>query len=554
MDDVELRLETALRARLVVLPPAADGTPRVGVDGTVGRARRGSALRALRLPPDADVVIEEMAPADLDAALLTAYRDEVLDTATLGLWRRAPEQSARSVLVGWQKPASVVALLLLVLVLVRWPGQTLVATSVVVGAAFLVGVAFKFWTSFRGARMEELIRLAPPSQDRVPDEDLPRYSVLVPVYKEANIVARLIENLGALDYPTHLLEVLVLVEEDDHETRDAALAAHPPEHIRVVVVPDGQPRTKPRACNVGLMLATGEMLVIYDAEDRPDPDQLRKAVAAFRAGSDRLVCVQAALNYFNADENLLTRMFTLEYSYWFDYMLPGLEYGTLPIPLGGTSNHFRTDALRRLGGWDPFNVTEDADLGIRASAEGLSVGVIDSTTYEEANSRYGNFVRQRSRWIKGYMQTTLVHVRHPLRLVQVAGLRQVLAFLFLVAGTPAAFLAVPVLYLVFVASLALGPGGLAVLFPGWALWLSLANLGVGSVLMTYVSMMGAFKRRRYELVLWALLNPFYWLLHAVAAYKALWQLAFRPHYWEKTDHGLTRVDAAGLDDPVPAGR
>ena len=174
----------------------------------------------------------------------------------------------------------------------------------------------------------------------------------------------------------------------------------------------------------------------------------------------------------------------------------------------------------------------------------MRVGVIDSTTYEEANTSYPNFVRQRSRWIKGYMQTTLVHLRNPFRLFRVAGLRQTLSFLFLVGGTPATFLAVPLLYGVFLASLFLDPQQLAFLFPGWVLWLSMFNLGVGSALMIYVSMMGAFKRRRYRLVIWGVANPAYWVLHSVAAYKGLWQLITKPHYWEKTAHGLTGVSGA----------
>ena len=268
--------------------------------------------------------------------------------------------------------------------------------------------------------------------------------------------------------------------------------------------------------------------------------------------------MQAALNYCNATDNWLTRMFTLEYSFWFDYMLPGLDRLRLPIPLGGTSNHFRTRGLRMLGGWDPFNVTEDADLGIRAAALGRTVGVINSTTYEEANRAPGNWVRQRSRWIKGYMQTLLVHLRRPGALLRTAGLRQTAAFALLVGGTPATFLFTPPLYVLFAVSLILPPSKLAGLFPGWVLWVSLVNLLVGNGLMIYVSMMGAFKRRRYELVLWALLNPVYWLLHSAAAYKALWQLVTKPHYWEKTVHGLSHAahrlpDASGGPAPTLAG-
>ena len=477
------------------------------------------------------------------------YRDAVTDRATLGLWRADPSRSARTVLSTWQKFVTAGVLVLLVVCAILWPRHTAVVAFAAVGLSFLVSVGFKFWSSMRGARVESHF-FDQPSPARVPDEELPRYTVLVPVFREANIVAQLVGNLGKIDYPQDKLEVLVLVEEADPETLAAAMSADPPENFTFTVVPASNPQTKPKACNVGLEFATGEYLVIYDAEDRPDPDQLRKAVAAFGEADESLVCVQAALNYFNADENALTRMFTLEYSFWFDYMLPGLDFERLPIPLGGTSNHFRMSGLRALGGWDPFNVTEDADLGIRASGEGMRVGVIDSTTWEEANTSIPNFVRQRSRWIKGYLQTVLVHLRKPVQLLKIAGPRQALSFIFLVAGTPLTFLAVPILYLAFLISLILGPDVLSEFFPGWLLWLNLFNLGFGSAMMVYVSMMGAFRRRRYRLVPWALLNPVYWILHSIAAYKGLWQLITKPHYWEKTNHGLTAEtpDSTGGDE------
>jgi glycosyltransferase XagB len=311
--------------------------------------------------------------------------------------------------------------------------------------------------------------------------------------------------------------------------------------MSIILVPRGFPQTKPKACNVGLFFARGEQLVIYDAEDKPDRDQLKKAAVAFARGGDAMVCVQAALNYWNVYENFLTRMFTVEYSFWFDYMLPGLEALRLPIPLGGTSNHFRTEALRRLGGWDPFNVTEDADLGIRAAVLGYTVGVVNSTTYEEANRAPGNWIRQRSRWIKGYMQTVLVHTRHPLALLRATGLRQGLGFILLIAGTPLTFLLVLPLYALFAGSLLVPSPVYARVFPGWVLWIALLNLLMGNGLMIYICMMGAFKRNRFQLVPWALLNPGYWVLHSIASYKALWQLITKPHYWEKTAHGISTV-------------
>lgn len=521
----------------------------------IERRRDGSVSVAITRRPDPDMLasIEEalgatvrpvlVTPDTFSRALLTHYGPELADRAAFELSRSQPERSAKSVLVAWQKVVLGVVLAAVLGVAIAAPRETFIALTLFVGVSFLIGTGFKFWASMRGARLEGAVRVSAADLAELRDEALPRYTVLVPVYKESNIVAQLMGNLGALDYPSDKLEILILVEEDDAETRNAIAASVPPDHFRVVVVPDVGPRTKPKACNVGLQLATGDLLVIYDAEDRPDPDQLKKAVVAFERGGPGLVCVQGALNYFNPDQNVLTRMFTLEYSFWFDYMLPGLEFGRLAIPLGGTSNHFRVDGLRSLGGWDPFNVTEDADLGIRAAAVGLDVAVFDSTTFEEANSSVPNFVRQRSRWIKGYMQTTLVHLRNPFQLLRIAGWRKTLSFLFLVGGTPATFLAVPILYTVFFLSLVSSRDTVAFLFPGWVLWVNLFNLGVGSAMMIYVSMMGAFKRRRYSLVAWGMLNPFYWLLHSIAAYKALWQLIGKPHYWEKTVHGLSSATA-----------
>jgi cellulose synthase/poly-beta-1,6-N-acetylglucosamine synthase-like glycosyltransferase len=492
---------------------------------------------------------------DILRAVQSGMREQILDRAALGLWRRSARQSARVNLYPRQRIGLVIALVLLGACAWRWPWGTLQAAIVTIAFGFLIGVLFKFVVCMAGARRERYQAVTDEDVAVLRDEELPVYTVLAPMFREAEVVHQLVGNLTKLDYPVGKLEVLLLLEEDDEETISAAKAAGMPSWMTIVTVPGGQPQTKPKACNVGLFLAKGEYLVIYDAEDKPDPDQLKKALVAFGRGGERMVCVQAALNYWNVYENFLTRMFTAEYSFWFDYMLPGLDALHLPIPLGGTSNHFRTDGLRRLGGWDPFNVTEDADLGIRASALGYRIGVVNSTTYEEANRKLGNWIRQRSRWVKGYMQTSLVHARCPGALIRVAGLRQTLGFALLVAGTPLSFLFVAPLWLLFGVSLLVPASVFGQLYPGWVLWIGLFNLLIGNALMIYVSMMGAFLRQRYGLVAWSLLNPVYWLLHSVASYKALWQLITRPHYWEKTTHGISALsasDAAAAAVPGPA--
>lgn len=508
----------------------------------VAAADRGAdaAFRmALQVEFDARVDIVDVDCCQLQPAIIRTFSHKIARAAANDLHERDPMLSAKSVLTRRQAVGGAVLLVAFLACLILWPRTTFVTGFGVASVLFLLGTGFKFLVAVEGARFDLVERISAEEVAALRNDDLPRYTVLVPVFREANIVPQLVENLGGLEYPVDKLEVLILTEEEDQETRDAVALADPPPHFHVVTVPAGQPQTKPRACNVGLMLATGDCLVIYDAEDTPDADQLNKAVIAFERGGEEIVCVQAALNYFNSTENVLTRMFTLEYSYWFDYMLAGLDHAGLPIPLGGTSNHFRTQALLELGGWDPHNVTEDADLGIRASALGYRVGVINSTTMEEANTSIPNFVRQRSRWIKGYMQTTLVHARRPVQLIREVGLRSFLGFVLLIAGTPVTFLCVLPFYLLSAASIVLPSTVLGSLFPGWLLWLCLFNFLIGNGIVIYLSMMGPYKRGTFNLVLWALLNPAYWLLHTIAAYKALWQLAVRPHYWEKTEHGLT---------------
>ncbi|MBN9010854.1 MAG: glycosyltransferase, partial [Rhizobiales bacterium] len=306
------------------------------------------------------------------------------------------------------------------------------------------------------------------------------------------------------------------------------------------------PRTKPKACNYALFFSRGEFVTIYDAEDQPEPDQLKKAVLAFRRGGERLACVQARLNYFNRSENWLTRMFTLEYSQWFDFLLPGLDRLKMPIPLGGTSNHFRLPVLRQVRAWDPFNVTEDADLGIRLAQEGYRIGVINSTTYEEANGVLPSWIKQRSRWIKGYMQTWLVHMRHPVELWRTIGPRGVFCFHFFIGAPPLLALVNPIVWAMTIGFYLLRDTSLDWLFPEPVGTLATFNLFFANLLLVYFGIVAALKRRYLDLVPAGILQPFYWILHSIAAYKALWQLVVKPHFWEKTEHGTSKVTEARL--------
>ncbi|QXJ20287.1 glycosyltransferase [Actinomadura graeca] len=421
------------------------------------------------------------------------------------------------------------------------PGRLAETAVTVVTAVYLLSLVFRAamvaaaWTS----------RPADPGEDGtppLPDGELPVYTVLVPLYREANVLPELLDRLGRLDYPADRLQILLLIEDDDEETRAALPGLGPP--FEVVRIPPSLPRTKPKACNVGLARARGEFVVIYDAEDRPDPDQLRKAVRAFRSQPDRVVCVQAELQYWNPWTNWLTRCFAAEYATTFGLWLRGLDRLRLAIPLGGTSNHFRGDALAALGGWDPYNVTEDADLGIRIARRGWEVRMMASVTEEEANSRLGNWIRQRSRWIKGYLQTWLVHTRHPVLLWRQLGTRRTLAF-HLTMGFPALTTLVnPFFWTLTLVYLCTGTRHIQPMFAPLTLYGGVTTMIVGNLLMIYCAMAGCMERGLFPAVRTMVTVPLYWGLMSVAAYKALYQLArpSRRHFWELTDHGLVGQD------------
>jgi cellulose synthase/poly-beta-1,6-N-acetylglucosamine synthase-like glycosyltransferase len=373
------------------------------------------------------------------------------------------------------------------------------------------------------------------------DAEWPEYTILCPLYKEAQVVPQFVKAMSALDYPAEKLHILFLTEVDDAGTRDAIRALSLPPHFKIVVVPDGKPRTKPRACNYGLMLAKGQYVVIYDAEDIPDPLQLKKALLTFANHGTDVVCVQAKLNFYNIRQNLLTRWFTAEYSTWFDLILPGLQLANFSLPLGGTSNHFRTGTLRALGGWDAYNVTEDCDLGLRLKRYRMNTVILDSTTLEEANPQLKNWIRQRSRWIKGYMQTYLVHMRHPVEDFRKGRLYDLFSFQFVIGSGMAVLFLNPLMWILLGLYIIFGQSVVNVyheLFPGPILYLGVICLIFGNFFYIYLNLVACMKRKQYHLLPWILFIPGYWLLMSIAAMLALFELMVKPHYWQKTVHGL----------------
>ncbi len=408
--------------------------------------------------------------------------------------------------------------------------------------AFAVFLALILWRLGLGlmTAMTRRQRYHPPLPPGL--DCLPRYTVLVPLYREVRALPGLLAAMRSLDYPAERLEVIFLVEADDALTRDALDAISRPAHFTVLDIPPGGPRTKPNALNFGLAAASGSYLTIYDAEDRPHRQQLREAVSAFWHGPDRRACVQAPLIAYNARENWIAAQWALEYRVLFNLILPAMGRLALPIPLGGTSNHFRVDILRSVGGWDAFNVTEDADLGLRIARHGYSVGMITRPTLEEAPISIGAWTAQRSRWIKGYVQTWLVAMRHTRKTLRAGGVAALACIHLTLAGCVLSALAHGAALILIAASLGIsGPA-----LPLADLALIAAGLASNTLLSLLALQGHATPPRRTVLT-----QPLYFLLFTPAAVRAIWSLIRAPHYWAKTDHGRTLVAAPPVQaDPA----
>lgn len=437
-----------------------------------------------------------------------------------------------------------------------------IAAAIGLGAATLGGIFAPLQTFFACALLLVpiflgliLLRLAAAMERVAPDlwhshrwrvdeSRLPIYTVAVPLYREAAVLGQMIAALRALDYPPARLDIRLLIEADDAETREGLAAIALPDFITVAIVPPGMPRTKPRALNLALLEARGSLFTIFDAEDIPDPQQLRMAAARFLQAPEDLACLQARLVIDHADEGLLPALFALEYAGLFDVLNPGLLRADLPIMLGGTSNHFRVAALRAVGGWDAWNVTEDADLGFRLVRAGYRIGDLPSDTREEAPLTIPAWLKQRSRWIKGYMQTLVTHSRAPLATVRQAGPIACLVFLSLALGTVVAALGYPV----FAAAALMAALDGSLLAPGNALasltsTLALTVWILGMVALLLPPAIGALRRRAPRLLLLLPLLPLYYALVSLAAWMALYEYANRRFVWNKTEHGLARQRA-----------
>ncbi|MGM0584483.1 MAG: glycosyltransferase [Pseudomonadota bacterium] len=488
--------------------------------------------RAFGLDADAPVSFAVCSADAFEAALLALPADR----RALRAAGRAPARLSVRGLAG--TPARALTLLAAgsgLAALLAAPRLALAALFLAAGLLTLVNLGLRLAAMLMPPAPAAPLRRAEPEAGG--DALAPSVTLIIALYREPGVVSGLIRALEALDYPRERLEVLLATEEDDRDTREAIAAAGPPAWIRVIPAPPGGPRTKPRALNHALDFARGAIVGVYDAEDRPHPQQLRRVAEAFARAPARLACVQARLGFYNSAEGWLPRCFAIEYVTWFHLILPALRRLGFPVPLGGTSMFMRRRVLERLGAWDAWNVTEDADLGMRIARAGYETGLVDSETAEEAVARPLAWIRQRSRWQKGYLQTWLCHMRDPVRLLRDLGPRGFLGFQVIFLGAASAFFAQPLLWSAWI--------WWALARDSWAL-LGVSGPGVvalvvllhlGQLVMLASTLVALRRAGRLRLGPWSLTLPLYWPLSAVSAFKGLAEMVFAPSWWDKTAHG-----------------
>lgn len=515
--------------------------PLAGTEGRFVIAPRGPVLSRLlqrrTLVRDRLVVT---APSLLTQAVLRHQPHRIAHRCANALPDHAPDLSSREGASGAQIGALASGACLLSFGAGLAPGATLACLGAALSPLFLGSAVLRLAACFLGGP-------ARPAADypKRAEAGLPVYTIIVALYREKRIVGRLIEALSRLDYPAAKLDIKLVLEADDHETPAALASVRLPGCVEIIVAPPGMPRTKPRALNVALPLARGRFTVIYDAEDMPDPGQLRLAVETFAHLAPDVACLQARLTIDNTDDSWLTRLFTIEYAALFDVFNPGLAEIGSPIALGGTSNHFRTEILKRIHGWDAWNVTEDADLGIRLARSGYRVEDLPSSTLEEAPITLRAWMHQRTRWMKGFVQTCTVHSRRPVTALRQLGVWRFMGAVIVSLATVLSALLYPVFTGLFVL---LWSGG-TLIHPGsegsrilFAVSVTLFCAGAAAVFLPAI--VGLKRRRLWRLLPWITLLPLYYVLVSLAAWRSLWELTVAPFRWNKTSHGLARTSRA----------
>jgi cellulose synthase/poly-beta-1,6-N-acetylglucosamine synthase-like glycosyltransferase len=486
------------------------------------RLRNGPALAARMKLVD---------PQRLRRAVLERARRQLSKIAADDLFTRFPDYSAKTVANAWQGSMLGILLTMLPVGLALAWRQTLLALHLLATLFFLSCIALRF----AAASAPLPRRQDPPSP--VFEEDMPVYSVLVALYKEAKVVPGLLAGLERLVWPRDRIEIKLVCEADDSETIAAIRAADPPSWIELVEVPPSLPRTKPKALCYALPMAGGELVALFDAEDAPHPLQLVEAWRRFRQAGPDLATVQAPLGICNREAGIIPRLFAFEYAALFRGLLPWLSRRGYVLPLGGTSNHFRRAALQAVGAWDPYNVTEDADLGLRLARFGYRTETISLPTLETAPRDFRIWLPQRTRWLKGWAQTWLVHMREPLRLFGELGFGSFLVAQILLAGMVASSLVHPLLVGTALTLAAMVAFGSHLSFWGSVLLLvDVLNLFCGYFSFLLLGWQTLERGERSGFWKVVAFTPVYWMMISLAGWRAVWQLWRRPHHWEKTPH------------------
>ncbi|WP_394690849.1 glycosyltransferase family 2 protein [Hoeflea sp.] len=474
-------------------------------------------------------------PSTIRRAVWQSGAEQRVRQTTFSLDQDHREHSARQVLTGTQGFALAIIICLCIAAFAIWPFYAFTALHLVLTMFFSGGIILRL------SALMMAVRCRKPEKDR-PDNitPMPVYTLLIPLRDEAAMAPALVARIDALRWPKSLLDVKYICEDGDGTTIAALEAQNLGPECEIVRVPAFGPRTKPKALQYALQGARGSLIAIYDAEDKPAPGQLHEAWTAFREGDDQLGCLQAPLAIANVSSNWLSGLFALEYSGLFRVLIPFLAHTRMPIPLGGTSNHFRRTALEKVGGWDPYNVTEDADLGLRLYAHGYRTGIIKSATVEGSPVQLGVWVRQRTRWLKGWAQTWLVVMRRPATTFASLGLGGFVIFQLMIAGMLISALAHPLMFVFIALTLAwLASGGPAVVSAVHSvlMWTDFTNILGSYLTFGAIGWFGftAYERRCLKRR-WLLLTPAYWLLMSYAGWRALLQLINKAHLWEKTPH------------------
>ena len=450
---------------------------------------------------------------------------------------------------------AILSLTLLLAILIAAPLWTLTALCFLAFVTLLMSTVLKaaaLWTRLR----------APSIRDGDPTEStpalpyrLPRVSMLVPLLKEREIAGALIERLSKLTYPRCQLEVVLVLEAGDQLTRETLARTALPPWMTVIEVPEANRlTTKPRALNYALDFCRGSIVGVWDAEDAPEADQIEKVVRRFHDAPANVACLQGILDYYNPRANWLSRCFTIEYAAWWRVLLPGVARLGLVIPLGGTTLFFRREILEELCGWDAHNVTEDADLGVRLARRGYVAELLPTVTFEEANCRFWPWVRQRSRWLKGFLITWCVHMRDPGRLRSELGWVRFLGLQTMLLATFCQFALAPLLWSFWLVLLGVEHPVAATLGAG-VLWPMIVVFILSETLNLGLSLYAVAGRSHRHLMWWVFTTPLYFALGAVAALKAMHEFVVSPYFWDKTEHGVTPPgDAVAATPGGPVSR